>query len=101
MPPILKIFIGVILAFVLFELFEHVIIPLAWLILKGKRKQLTGPSSLIGEIGEVREWNGTEGRIFVHGSIWAATSGSSLTPGDKAKVTGVEGLVLEIKMFDR
>jgi membrane-bound serine protease (ClpP class) len=100
MSPILKIFIGVILAYVLFELFEHVIIPLAWLILKGKRKQRTGAQALIGEIGEVREWNGNEGRIFVHGSIWAATSDSSLSPGDKTKVSGVEGLVLKIEMFE-
>lgn len=99
MPLFLKIIVGVILAYVLFELFEHVIIPLAWLILKGKRKQLTGPTALIGEIGEVREWNGTEGRIFVHGSIWAAMSDVPLVPGAKAKVVGVEGLVLKIELI--
>ena len=97
MPLILKIIVGVILAYVLFELFEHVIIPLAWLILKGKRKQRTGPAALIGEIGEVKEWSGTEGKIFVHGSIWAGTSDVPFTPGDKAKVIGVEGLVLKIE----
>jgi membrane-bound ClpP family serine protease len=100
MSLLLKIFIGVMLAYVLFELFEHVVIPFAWLILKGKREQLTGLSALIGEIGEVREWSGTEGRIFVHGSIWAATCDSSLSPGDKAQVTGVEGLVLKIKTIE-
>jgi membrane-bound ClpP family serine protease len=52
---------------------------------------------LIGEVGEIREWSGTEGKIFVHGSIWAATSDDPFTRGDKAEVLDVEGLVLKIK----
>jgi len=97
MSIFLKIIVGIILVYLLFEIFEHAIIPLAWLILKKKRKHVTGPLGLVGEIGEVREWDGNEGRIFVHGSIWAATSDNPLTPGDKAEVLDVEGLVLKIK----
>lgn len=73
------------------------IIPLAWLIVNGKRKLVSGPSGLIGEVGEVKEWSGTEGRIFVHGSIWAAKSDASLDAGEKAEVIDIEGLVLKIK----
>ncbi len=36
MPLFLKIVVGVILAYLLFEFVEHAIIPLAWLILKKK-----------------------------------------------------------------
>jgi membrane-bound serine protease (ClpP class) len=97
MPLYAKIFVGIVLAYLLFEFIEHVIIPLAWLILRKKRKHFTGPSSLIGEVGEIREWGGNEGRIFVHGSIWAAMSNDPLTLGDKAEVLAVEGLVLKIK----
>ncbi|MGD8539743.1 MAG: NfeD family protein [Candidatus Aminicenantes bacterium] len=97
MPLFLKIIIGVVLAYLLFELFEHVIIPIAWLIFKGKRKQLTGPASLIGEVGEVKEWRGMEGSVFVRGSNWAATSDSSFTPGDKVAVDNVEGLTLIVR----
>jgi membrane-bound serine protease (ClpP class) len=93
----IKILVGVILAYLVFEIVEHAIIPLAWLIMKKKRRQVSGPSGLIGEVGEVREWRGTEGRIFVHGSIWAATSGDPIVSGDKVKVIDVEGLVLKIK----
>ena len=97
MPLFLKIVVGIILAYILFEIVEHVIIPLAWLILKKKRKHVTGALGLIGEVGEIREWSGTEGKIFVHGSIWAATSDDSFTLGDRAKILDVEGLVLKIK----
>jgi membrane-bound ClpP family serine protease len=98
MPLLLKILGGVIAAYLLFEFVEHAVIPLASLIFKGKRKQVTGPSSLIGEIGDVKAWSGTEGRIFVHGSIWAATSNSTLNPGDKVEIAGIEGLILRIKL---
>jgi membrane-bound serine protease (ClpP class) len=97
MPMFLKITVGIILAYILFEIVEHAIIPLAWLILKKKRKHVTGPLGLIGEVGEIREWSGTEGKIFVHGSIWAATSDDPFTRGDRAEVLEVEGLVLKIK----
>jgi membrane-bound serine protease (ClpP class) len=101
MPLFLKIVVGVILVYLLFEFVEHVIIPLAWLILKKKRRQVTGPAGLIGEVGEVREWSGTEGKIFVHGSIWAATSNDPFMAGDKAEVIDVEGLVVIIKSIIR
>ena len=97
MPLFLKLVVGVIAAYLLFEFIEHAVIPLAWLIFKGKRKQVTGPSSLIGEVGVVREWSGSEGRIFVHGSIWAATGNGTQQPGDRVEIIGVEGLVLRIK----
>jgi membrane-bound serine protease (ClpP class) len=97
MPLFLKIVVGVILAYLLFEFVEHAIIPLAWLILKKKRKHVTGPLGLVGEVGEIREWSGTEGKIFVHGSIWAAMSDEPFMTGDRAEVLDVEGLVLKIK----
>lgn len=97
MPMFLKVIVGIFLAYLLFEIVEHAIIPLAWLILKKRRKHLTGSLGLIGKVGEVREWKGTDGRIFVHGSIWAATSDASFKPGDKVEVLDVEGLVLKIK----
>lgn len=99
MPLPLKIVVGVVSLYLLSEFIEHAVIPLAALIFRGKRKQVTGPSSLIGEVGEVREWSGPEGRIFVHGSLWAANSDNSLKPGDRVEIIGIEGLVLRIKLY--
>lgn len=97
MPMFLKIVVGIIVVYLLIEFVEHAIIPLAWLIVRKKRKHVTGPLGLIGKVGEIREWSGTDGKIFVQGSLWAATSDDSFTPGDKAEVLDVEGLVLKIK----
>lgn len=94
---ILKIFLFIFLAYLLFELIEHVIIPLFWLVQKKKKRPITGDSGLIGEVGEVKEWKDTEGRVFVHGEIWWATSEEPLSPGDKAEVQTVKGLTLKVK----
>jgi membrane-bound ClpP family serine protease len=98
---VLKIFFLIILAFLLFELIEHAVIPLFALILKKKRKPLTGASGLIGEVGEVKEWSDTEGKIFVHGELWWATSEEPLSPGDKAEIQNVNRLTLKVKPHKR
>ena len=94
---ILKILLLIFLAYLLFEFIEHIIIPLLWIILKKKRRPLTGPSGLIGEVGEVKEWSETNGKIFVHGELWNAISEVPLYPGDKAIIRAVNGLILKVK----
>jgi len=98
---ILKIFLFIVLAYVLFELMEHVVIPLLGLMLKKKKKPLTGSSGLIGQVGKVKEWNNTEGRIFIHGELWWATSEEPLSPGDKAVVQDVQGLTLKVEPYKK
>jgi len=98
---VLKIFLFILLAYLLFEFAEHIVIPLFWLILKKKRRPVTGDSGLIGEVGEVKEWSDTEGRIFVHGELWWATSEEPLSPGDKAEIQTVRGLTLKVKLYKK
>ncbi|HEA64730.1 MAG TPA: hypothetical protein ENI02_01130 [Candidatus Aminicenantes bacterium] len=98
---ILKIFLFIVLAYLLFELIEHAIIPLLGLILKKKRKPVTGSSGLIGKVGEVKEWSNKEGKVFIHGELWWATSEDPLSPGDKAVVQNVQGLTLTVKPHKR
>jgi membrane-bound serine protease (ClpP class) len=93
---LLKIFLFIVLAFLLFEFVEHVVIPLLAIILRKKRKPVTGSSGLIGEICEVKEWSHKEGRVFIHGELWWATSEDPLSPGDKAVVQNVQGLTLTV-----
>lgn len=94
---IIKVLLFIILAYVLFEFLEHAVLPLFWLILKKKKRAVTGPSGLIEEVGEVKEWSGKEGKIFIHGELWWATSEEPLSPGDKAVVQNVQGLTLTVK----
>ena len=98
---ILKILLFVILAYLLYELIEHAILPLLWLITKKQKRSVTGASGLIGEIGEVKEWRGNEGRIFVHGELWRATGEEPLLPGDKVVVQNVQGLMLIVNPYKK
>jgi membrane-bound serine protease (ClpP class) len=96
---LLKIIIVIIAAYVLFELIEHAVLPLVWIILKKKRRTLTGAEGLIGEIGQVRAWQRTEGKVFVHGELWQAVCNEPLSPGDKVEVEDIQGLMLEVKRW--
>ena len=95
----LKIIIILIIGYVLFEIIEHLVLPLFWLILKRRKKSMSGATGMLGEVCEVKEWNVTEGKIFVHGELWNATSEIPLSPGDKAIIQAVEGLTLKVKPF--
>ena len=95
---ILKILVLILIAYLLFEFVEHIVIHLLWVILRKKKRPLTGPSGLIGEVGEVKEWSNNEGRIFVHGELWGATCEEPLSPGDKAVIQNVQGLTLTVKL---
>ncbi len=96
----LKILLILIVAYVLFELTEHVIVPLYWLIAKKKRLSPTGESGMVGLIAEVKEWEGTKGRVFVHGELWKAESDISFNPGDEVVVQSVRRLVLTVKCLE-
>ena len=94
---IFKIFLFLVLGYLLFELVEHIVIPLVWIVLKKKRKAYSGKEALSGRVGEVKEWKDTEGMVFVHGELWRATSEETLSPGEKVEIKGVEGLTLVVE----
>jgi len=96
----LKIFLILIIGYLAFEIIEHAIFPLIWLITKRRKKSLTGAPGMEGLVGEVKEWKGTEGKVFVHGELWNATSEAPLSPGDKAVIQEVDGLTLKVKPFN-
>jgi membrane-bound serine protease (ClpP class) len=60
-----------------------------------------GMEGLIGEIGSVKEPIDPEGLIFVHGEYWRARSGERIDPGERVRVEGAEGLILEVKKVIR
>jgi membrane-bound serine protease (ClpP class) len=64
-----------------------------------RRRPMSGPEALIGEVAEVREpiAPGTPGKVFVHGEIWRATSFDELKPGARARVKAVNGLELQVQ----
>ncbi len=60
-------------------------------------KPKTGAKGLIGEIGVVKKAIKPEGKVFVHGELWNATSKDPLKEGIKARVIKVNNLVLDVE----
>jgi membrane-bound serine protease (ClpP class) len=64
-------------------------------------KPRTGAQGLIGEIGVVRESLMPEGKVFVHGELWNATSKDPIQTGAKVRVVNIVNLVLEVEPVER
>ena len=97
----LKVLLILVIAYILFEFDEHVVIPLYWAIARKRKLSPTGESGMVGLIAEVKEWEGTKGRVFVHGELWKAESDVSFNPGDEAVVQSVKRLVLRVKSLEK
>ena len=91
------IILTLVIGFVLFELVEHVVFPLFWFIKDRKRKSVCGVTGMLGKVGEIKQWQETEGQVFVNGELWRALSDVPLFTGDKAVVQNVDGLTLRVK----
>jgi membrane protein implicated in regulation of membrane protease activity len=55
---------------------------------------------MLGKAVEVKQWQTSEGRVFVNGELWRAVSDVPLSTGDKAIIQNVEGLTLRVKPFN-
>ena len=83
--------------YVIFEVLEHVVFPLVWSYVQRKKGSICDVSSMVGKVGEVRQWQDLGGKIFINGEIWNARSDTPLFQGDKAVIERVEGFVLKVK----
>lgn len=91
------IILTLLIGYVLFELIEHVVFPLFWFIKDRKRKSVCGVTGMLGKVGEIKQWQETEGQVFVNGELWRTLSDVPLLTGDKAVVQNVDGLTLRVK----
>lgn len=89
--------ITIIICFLAFEFIEHVIIPLFWFILKGRKKSDYNVTGMVGKIAEIKQWNTTEGQVLVNGELWKGVCEVPLPVGSKAEILGIEGLTLRLK----
>ena len=96
-----EVFVTVIAVVIVFEVFEHVIIPLIGARAGRGRKTLTGPEGMIGKVVEVRRWSGREGTVFVDGEFWQAKSRTPLAAGGEATIVAVSNLTLRVEPFAR
>ena len=60
----------------------------------------TGAEGLVNEIGIVKQVNGREGKVLVHGELWQAVFVAPVTVGTKVRVQSVENLVVTAVPLD-
>ena len=92
----------IILAIVIlaFEFVEHVAFPLIWSLLQRNKKSRFGPERILHEVGEVTEWQGTEGYVFIGGELWKAVSDRPLESGNKVIAKRIENLTLMVDLLE-
>ena len=59
-------------------------------------KVVTGAQGLVGEIGIAQTPLSPQGKVFVHGELWDATSSVSIAAGQTVVVRTVDGLQLRV-----
>ena len=84
------------IGFVLFEMIEHVVFPLFWVIKDRKRKSVCGETGMLDKVGEVRYWQESAGQVFVNGELWRAVSEFPLAAGDRVVVQQVDRLTVTV-----
>ena len=74
---------------------------LTTLVLRARRNRITtGREGMIGEIGIAKTELVPEGKVFVHGELWNATSRKEVAQGTRVRVSGVDGLHLIVEPAD-
>ena len=95
-----NLIITVIIIFLAVELIEHIIFPIVWSILKGRKRSAYGVMGMIGKVVEIRRWNKTEGQVLINGELWRAVCEVPLQVGGKAMIKGIEGLTLKLEPYE-
>ena len=73
-------------------------IAVIWLAIKAQlRKPSTGTEALIDVVGEAATDITNEGKVFLKGAYWKATSANPIKKGSKVKIIKVEGLNLLVE----
>lgn len=61
-----------------------------------RRPVVSGHGLLMGRKGRVIDWGEGEGRVRIDGEIWSANGSPDLQPGQRIRVTGIQGLRLTV-----
>ena len=67
--------------------------------LSRQKKSVTGQQAMIGEVGIATTDIHTDGKIFVHGEYWNASSGQPISAGSKVRVLKIDGLKVEVEQI--
>ncbi|WP_137391797.1 NfeD family protein [Rhodoligotrophos defluvii] len=73
------------------------VIVLAAAVRAHRRQVVSGSAAIIGAKGEVRAWSHASGLVHIAGEQWQARASKPLSPGQKIRVTGRDGLTLIVE----
>jgi membrane-bound serine protease (ClpP class) len=62
-----------------------------------KSKSVTGEEGLVNSIGVTRTDLNPDGKVLIHGELWAARAEQHLPPGSRVRIRKVEGLTLLVE----
>lgn len=62
-----------------------------------RRKPTTGKEGLLGEIGVAKSTIDPQGKVFIHGEYWDATSDEPIPEGTRVKAIEVNNIVIKVK----
>jgi membrane-bound ClpP family serine protease len=96
----LETIIIIIICFIVFELIEHVFIPLIWFIKDRNKRSNYGVTGMIGKVVEIKRWDKTEGQVLVNGELLRAVCDVPLPQGSQAVILDMEGLTLKLKPYE-
>ncbi len=99
-PPIPELRVRWQLALSVAVPFAVITVLLLRLVLRSRQwSSAVGQESLLGARGEVRQEipEGRKGLVFVSGELWTATAARPLGMGERVRVVGVNGLVLQVE----
>ena len=82
------------LIFIAWELIEHLLLPLFWVVRGRRRASVCGPAGMVGKIAYVTRWTDGQGLVRVDGELWRAASSIAFSAGDAVVIRQVEGLNL-------
>jgi membrane-bound serine protease (ClpP class) len=68
-----------------------------WIRFLRRYRVTTGVEGLVGERAEVVEALTPTGRVKVRGELWAARATDAALPGQRVRVTAVDGLTLKVE----
>ena len=96
MKYLLIVFVGIIV----FEIIEHILLPLFWMIRHRSRPSAYGPSGMIGKKCVVKHWDGGRGKVWINGELWNAVGKAPLTPGEEVVIRELQGLTVRVSPPD-
>jgi membrane protein implicated in regulation of membrane protease activity len=87
---------GLVAAALTFELSQNVY----WLWYSQRRAAQVGAEALFGRIAEVAQECRPLGTVRVQGELWQARCPAGAAPGERVRITGLDGLTLEVEPDD-